>query len=1019
MVLTFEASMSQATQPPEDRQSTDPPIVGRDHERQALRRLLDAAWAGQGSVVLIGGEAGIGKTTLVEELEREAIARGWRVLTGGCFDLATTPPFGPWIEVANRDLHDLDDVQLPAALHRRAAPSVIASQETRFEEAREFFAALSAQRPTLLVLEDLHWADAASLELLRYIARHTRRLPLLLVATYRAAEVLPEHPLFPILPLLVRESGAERIDLRRLTDADVRELIIGRYQLTEHDAGRLAAYLLTHSEGNPLYLTEVLRTLEEEGALSESPEGWAFGDLGGLVVPPLIRQVIVGRVARLDDATRNLLATAAVIGQEVALDVWSVVSGASDEDLLVAVEQAVAANFLVVAGNGETVTFVHALIRAALYEEILPLRRRAWHRAIAETLERDARPIPDAVAYHYQAAGDSRAAAWLIRAGEGAERVYAWTTAAAHFEAALPLLEADPAAQRLRGWVLLHLGRLLRFALPEEAVADLDEAVRVADAVGDRALAALARVQAGAVRCFQWDIQRGVAQVRAGIAAQEALTAAEWADAYRRQWALIDPLPTGLDLDDPRGIEIAIVTSQQVGFLVHLLAAVAAPSQEVIALGEAYAARIDAIDEQALLRHTSTVEGASWIDTWFGLGEAYAVVGRVDDAERAFSRAVELYRAAGHHAVVLELLTTYGWLAQIPYQADQRDARARWLATGAASEQRAEGAFSMGWLPGMMRLPLLVMEGFWNEAGEVARNMTQHQAAPHVMLAEVVLATIAHAQGDSETAWDIIRLRFPKGPASDISDTIAIHAFDLARLAATMSLDSGDRTTAERWLAAHDRWLELIGRVLGGAESQALWARSHLLAGVPSQAQEAAKAALSLARMPRQPLRLLAAHRLLGEIATRQQRLDEAEQHLEAALALADSCGAPFERALTLLALADARAVEGKRDDARALGQEARAICESLAAGPTLKRIDALLLRLEARPATIGYPAGLTPREVDVLRLVAQGLTDAEVAERLFMARRTVNTHLTSIYTKLNVSSRAAATRFAVEHGLT
>jgi DNA-binding CsgD family transcriptional regulator/tetratricopeptide (TPR) repeat protein len=996
-----------------------PLLVGREREQGVLREHLEGALDGRGGLILVGGEAGIGKTTLVDLLASTARDQGALVLTGGCYDLATTPAYGPWLELASQYPLDPAGPQLPAVLRGGEALGAVASQAALFEEVRAFFATLAAVHPTLLVLEDLHWADAASLELLRLIARHARRLPLLLVVTYRSDEVAPDHPLYPLLPLLVREAGAERLDLRRLADADVRELVDRRYQLAQRDADRLVPYLLAHAEGNPLYLSELLRTLEEEQVLRASPGEWVLGDLGGLVVPRLIRQVIAGRAARFNEATRQLLTIAAVIGQEVSLDIWSSVSGASDDDLLVAIEQAVAANFVAVAGNGMAVHFVHALIREALYEGILPLRRRVWHRSIAEALEQAARPSPDAVAYHFQAAGDARAAAWLIRAGEGAERAYAWTTAAARFEAALPLLEADPATQRLRGWVLLHLGRLLRFATPERSVDYLDEARRVADVVGDRSLAALALVNVGMVRIFRWDVQRGMTEVRAGIAAQDTLTPAEWAEAYRRQRVLIDPLPADLDLDDPRGLEIATITSQQTGWLVHQLAHVAVPSQDVIALGEAYAARIDALDAYALLRHTSTVEGASWIDTYHGLGEAYAVAGQVDAAERAFSRAVELYQAAGHHAVVIQLVMTHGWLVQLPYQADDHAARARWLATGEASQLREEGAYSVGWSPGMRRLPTLVLEGDWSAALEVARNMTQHQPAPYIMLAEVIQATIAHAQGDTQTAWGIIQRRFPNGPASDIAATFALHAFDLARLAAALSLDGGDRTSAERWLAAHDRWLNAIGRVSGRAESRVLWARSQVLAGAWSQAQEAAEVALGLASTPRQPLALLATHRLLGEIATHEGCPEQAEQHLAAALDLAEACGAPFERARTLLALGELRAASGRTDEAQQFAEEARLICTSLGAVPTLERVTTLIARLEPVPRVAAYPAGLTAREVDVLRLVAQGLTDAEVAERLFLARRTVNTHLTSIYTKLGVNTRAAATRFAVEHELT
>ncbi len=207
--------------------------------------------------------------------------------------------------------------------------------------------------------------------------------------------------------------------------------------------------------------------------------------------------------------------------------------------------------------------------------------------------------------------------------------------------------------------------------------------------------------------------------------------------------------------------------------------------------------------------------------------------------------------------------------------------------------------------------------------------------------------------------------------------------------------------------------------VLGLSEGQALWARYHRQMGDAESARAHAESALAHATEPRQPLALIATHRLLGELDTDDARYDEAARHLDASLALATACAAPYERALTLLATAELRAATGEKDAAAALLTEVRAICEPLGAKPTLARAAALATRLAA-PATVvpSYPAGLSVREVEVLRLVAQGLTNPQVAERLFLSPRTVDQHLRSVYNKLGVSSRAAATHFAVTHGL-
>jgi DNA-binding CsgD family transcriptional regulator len=238
----------------------------------------------------------------------------------------------------------------------------------------------------------------------------------------------------------------------------------------------------------------------------------------------------------------------------------------------------------------------------------------------------------------------------------------------------------------------------------------------------------------------------------------------------------------------------------------------------------------------------------------------------------------------------------------------------------------------------------------------------------------------------------------------------------MQRVAAALALDEEDILLARAWLEAHDRWLAWNGAVLGQSEGHALWAHYFRQMGDGEQAYEHAARALAHATEPRQPLALLAAHRLLGELDTAAGRFNTATSHLDAALALADACAAPYERALTLLAVAKLHIAAGNQADAETALAEARTICTPLGAKPALACADALAAQLGTVPTA--YPAGLTTREVEVLRLVAEGLTDAQVAERLFLSTRTVNQHLRTIYNKLGVSSRAAATRFVTERGL-
>jgi DNA-binding CsgD family transcriptional regulator len=290
--------------------------------------------------------------------------------------------------------------------------------------------------------------------------------------------------------------------------------------------------------------------------------------------------------------------------------------------------------------------------------------------------------------------------------------------------------------------------------------------------------------------------------------------------------------------------------------------------------------------------------------------------------------------------------------------------------------------------------------------------------------ATTIYAQIASAQGDWTLVNALIAGVLPLGASTAPGNAHFLDsASALQRIGAELALAGGDLASARAWLEAHDRWLTWAGAVLGQAEGQALWAQYHRLACDLASARAHAERALMRANEPRQPLALLAAHRTLGELDTDTGRYAEAVAHLTEALRLADACAAPYERALTLLALAELRAATGERDEARTALAAARAILELLGARPALTRADALAVRLgraappRATRRAVG-PGALTAREAEVLRLVAQGLTNAQVADRLFLSPRTVDQHLRAIYGKLDVTTRAAAVRIAAARGL-
>jgi DNA-binding CsgD family transcriptional regulator/tetratricopeptide (TPR) repeat protein len=994
-------------------------LVGREREQRLLREHLAGAIAGRGRLVLVGGEAGIGKSTLVAAAAQEATDLGVLVLGGACYDLTATPPYGPWRELAAGHRGEDGLPPLPAAFRDDEGIAEARGQGALFAQVRRFMAAVAAVRPAVVVLEDLHWSDPASLDLLRFVARELVADRVLLVGTYRADELTRHHPLYYLLPALVRETGADRIDLRRLDATAVRELIAGRYPLPESDAARLVAHLQARAEGNPFYVRELLRTLEDEAVLRPSGNAWILGDLDRAQVPLLLRQVVDGRVGRLGEEARDLLARAAVIGQEVPLDLWSAVSGRPEEHLLDVAERAVEAHLFEAAGDGASLRFTHALIREALYEGILPLRRRGWHRRAGEALatgqvtlgKAGTEPDPDAVAHHFQQAGDERAEAWLVRAGERAQRAYAWRTAAERLAAATELLVADPARARERGWLLYRVGRLLRFSDHARAHTFLAEAERVAAAVADPLLAAYALVDGGMVRCFGGDLRRGLAEMEAGVAALDALPTAPVAvDAPLTTWVAAS-VPDAVRGDAPPPTP---GVNPRRGPLVMWLAN-GGRFAEARSMGETY------LEQVATVPRPDDVVLGSVADTHHGLGIAYAALGQPDAARRALEQARAAHRAIDHH-ILVAMGAVQEWINVVaPYRTTQPAERRRVMAEAEAAWARAGEALATGGPPHFAYfgypIGILLLEGTWADARELERAA---RADPTVFWSNVVagLGVLARDQGLPELAWDLVRESLPEGPATEPGGTPYRPTVALQRLAAELALDAGDLGLARAWIEAHDRWLTWSEAVLGQAEALLLWARYHRRAGDTGAAWRQAEAALARAGTPPQPVARLAAHRLLGELATKAGRLANAERHLGESLALADACAAPFERALTLLALAELHAARDRREEALGLLAEGRAVCARLGAAPTLARVDALSATLAAAPAADGDAFGLSARERQVLRFVTEGLTDAEIGRQLAISPRTVGQHLRSVYNKLGVSSRAAATRLAVERRL-
>ena len=243
-----------------------PLVVGRAREQDVLRDELATALGGRGRLVLVGGEAGIGKTTLARDLAETTIGQSVFVLTGHCYDLTNTPPYGPWLDLFAGYRREPTRPAPPTAFSSGKLEA-ITDQVALYTEVRQFFAALRSARPILILLEDLHWADPASIELLRHISSHLRHWPILLLVTYRLDELTRRPPFAQQLPSLVRDADGLRLALRRLDESALHALVETRFSLADGDEARLVSYLELHAEGKPFFATELLRALEEESLL--------------------------------------------------------------------------------------------------------------------------------------------------------------------------------------------------------------------------------------------------------------------------------------------------------------------------------------------------------------------------------------------------------------------------------------------------------------------------------------------------------------------------------------------------------------------------------------------------------------------------------------------------------------------------------------------------------------------------------------------------------------------------------
>jgi DNA-binding SARP family transcriptional activator/tetratricopeptide (TPR) repeat protein len=509
------------------------PYVGREAERAELARLLDGAVAGRGALALVGGEPGVGKTRLTEEVGADATARGFRVLVGRCYEIEGAPPYVPFVEILEEALAAAPSPEDFRALLGEEAPEVarllprlrrlfpdipppleLPPEQERhylFNSLRDVVARAAAARPLFLVLEDLHWADDGTLLLVEHLAERLPRLAVLAVGTYRDTEVTPEHRLARPLESLLRERRAQRMGLQRFAVDGVAALL--RALSGQDPPPSLVEAVHAETQGNPFFTEEVFKHLAEEGRLFD--EDGRFRPepvIGELDVPESLRLVLGRRLERLGGNGRRALSAAAVVGRAFTYELLEALGEVPPDVLLDVLDEAEGARLVAPLSDDpgeDRLLFSHELIRQTLLSGLSQPRRRRLHLRVADTLEQLYADRLDEqaseIAHHLTRAGSvaerGRLLRYLTLAGRQAMRTAGYEDALRHFEQAVSMSEAAEPAERPelfagRAAALRSLGRL------EDGLPDWDAALRHYEAVGD--LEAAARMCLESSRDLWW-----------------------------------------------------------------------------------------------------------------------------------------------------------------------------------------------------------------------------------------------------------------------------------------------------------------------------------------------------------------------------------------------------------------------------------------------------------------------------------------------------------------------------------
>ncbi|HET7702517.1 MAG TPA: AAA family ATPase [Candidatus Limnocylindrales bacterium] len=984
------------------RRVSSPIFVGRVAERAALSEALERAAAGQPGVVLITGEAGIGKSRLLAEAATLATSNGIRAVGGICVDVAAeTLAYAPFVEIV-RDLHRGGFTKsLPAATQAelaRVVPEVASErregfgggqggQGRLFAAIRDLLETASTSSPILVTIEDLHWADAATLDLVTYLARSMQSERYLLVATSRLDTLPRRHPLVGIVAELARLPWLERVDLARFDERElVQQLtgILGRVP----DPG-LAHDVFERSDGNAFFAEELI----------------AAGAVGGSPLPASLREVLAARLSALDEVTRQVVRVAAVAGRVVSHDLLEQVAGTPPPVLISALREAVDQRVLLHLGDPVPgYAFRHALLREAAYDELLEAERVAIHRAIRDALEGDESLSPAGelartgeIAFHAMAGGDlTRALVASRAAADVAER------ASAHAEAEV------------------HLDRIIQIW---PRVGDAGERIGM-DHADVLAWAARAAASAGH-------------QSRAVALAEDALGALDPTAADRRVAILLELFDYAWEAADIGAAE------RSVGQAMSMVG-----EEWTARSGRAFAA--DALlhwhhgryaQAGAAARRAVAISRESGAHEELGravtiVGQVFTHIGETNNAEVAFAEAAAILDEVRNPVLNAGSARWRAWARTVHGRFEEGLAQNR-QGLEMARRDGTDGRYGVHLLDGA--LENLIELGRWDEARTVGNQILASMSTS----LEMVGVYMSLARMDT-------LLGRPADAEAEIARAAAIPAFGPHRLwqledAILLAYSTGRHGDGRRLMesaiaAAHDPerdailWWALL-KSTGGEADRADAARRRRRAVEVEDAVVTGRRYADLLRRsvaaaieadgagPMAPTLLLGAD---AEVARLEGRPDPASW--SAVVEARRELKQPWERAYAEFRHAEAiLASGGSASDAVLPLRAAHATATSLGAAPLRIAIEALASRARIR-MEIGHDASaagvsvsatnLSARELEVLTLVAAGHTNREIGERLFISEKTASVHVTHAMDKLGALSRYEAAAMATRLGL-